>query len=69
MDKPEQPRPWPDPDRPGNRLLSTYILGGLEIVGNVEIRSTGNTDISMNGNGKTSMDSSRNEENKGEDKK
>lgn len=33
------PRSWPDPDKPGNRLLSTYILGDLDIVGSIELRS------------------------------
>lgn len=33
------PRPWPDPDKPGNRLLSTYILGGLDITGSIELHA------------------------------
>lgn len=32
-------RPWPDPEKPGNRLVSTYILGGLDIMGSVELRT------------------------------
>ena len=51
MEKKEA-RPWPDPEKPGNRLLSTYILGGLDIIGSVELRNnsenekTPRTDIS-----------------------
>ena len=37
---PDPPNIWPDPKRPGNRLVSTYILGGLDISdGNIVIRS------------------------------
>lgn len=39
MENKEVKRPWPDPDKPGNRLVSTYILGGLDIMGSVEIRT------------------------------
>ena len=31
--------PWPDPDRPGNRFLSIYMCGTLDISGGgIELR-------------------------------
>lgn len=52
MENKEVRRPWPDPDKPGNRLVSTYILGGLDIIGSIELRNCSenekiqNTDMS-----------------------
>lgn len=39
MENKEVKRPWPDPEKPGNRLVNTYILGGLDILGSVELRN------------------------------
>jgi len=36
----DEPRPWPDPDRPGNHFLSIYLCGNMDISGgNIDLRS------------------------------
>ena len=47
MENKEVKRPWPDPEKPGNRLVSTYILGGLDILGSVELRGDSENEKSL----------------------